>query len=157
MIQAYGPHSMLFMQLAYNGPVLPIVVFQKKFGPFICRSIGTKSFVVIQALIAYVGLGYICTKWDYIMRELTEGIWERWFFLWVIVGVCSATGYGAFLFLVRLFDNGSKSFFVIGFNCASFINLIILLSTGGPMFAMKRSDVDTDFDYYVSSCYFHKF
>lgn len=142
---------MLFMQLAYNGPVLPIVVFQKKFGPSICRLIGTKTFVVVQALIAYVGLGYICTKWDFIMRELTEGIWERWFFLWVIVGFCSATGYGAFLFLVRLFDNRCKTFFVRGFNFGSPLNLIVLLSTGGPMFAMKDSDVDTDFDYYVNN------
>jgi hypothetical protein len=146
----YGPHSMLFMQLAYNGPVLPIVVFQKKFGPSICRLIGTKLFVVIQALIAYVGLGYMCTKWDYVMQDLVEGIWERWFFCWVFVGFCSATGYGAFLFVVRLFDNRSKMFFVRGFNCGSFLNLIVMLSTGGPRFALKRSDVDTDYNYYVS-------
>ena len=30
MLTIYGPHSMLFMQAAYNLPVLPIVLMQKK-------------------------------------------------------------------------------------------------------------------------------
>ena len=46
------------------------------------------------------------------------------------VGIFSATGYGAFLFAVRLFDNRAKRWFVRGFNSAGLVNLAIMLYTG---------------------------
>lgn len=90
------------MQLAYNLPVLPIVMMQKNFGEAASRLLGgSMRFVLLQATIAFVGNGAMCSFWGDIMNELVDGAWVPWALCWVAVGVFSATGYGAFLFAVR--------------------------------------------------------
>ena len=62
---------------------------------------GTRTFVLAQAAFAFIGNGLMCSLWGPIMERLVDGYWWPWALCWVIVGVFSATGYGAFLFAVR--------------------------------------------------------
>lgn len=147
-LRVYGPHSVFFMQLGYFLPVLPIALLQKNMGDTMSRKVGTRASVLSQSMAAFIGNGLMCSLWEPIMKGWVRSQWQPWFACTIVVGVFSATGYGALMFVVRLLDLRVRTWFVGGFAGGGAFNLAILLATGGPLFSTARATPDSDRLYY---------
>jgi hypothetical protein len=116
----YGPEVLLYLNIAYYAPSIPLLLFSSFFDESLEAKLGTAKTILARLLVGLVGYGLVCAWFPFMPQHL-------WFLLAAVValGLFSSIAFSASYQMVARFAN--KNTIALGLGCSASGPLILVL------------------------------
>ncbi|KAH7618705.1 hypothetical protein Ndes2526B_g05622 [Nannochloris sp. 'desiccata'] len=116
----YGPQVLLYLNIAYYAPSIPLLILSSFFDEDLEAALGTAKTILVRLLVGLVGYGLVCAWFPFMPQHL-------WFLLCSVValGLFSSIAFSASYQMVARFAN--KNTIALGLGCSASGPLILIL------------------------------
>ena len=132
----YGPQVLLYMNIAYYAPSIPLLIFQSFFDEALEASLGLARTILLRLVVGLSSYGIICAWFPFMPQDI-------WILLTAVValGLFSSIAFSASYQMVARFAN--KNTIALGLGCSASGPLILVLQialhiNASPTFEQQR-------------------